>query len=159
MDVSTGVAVAIAIVVLFAAKALLRRMQPSADQEWPVYAGPVLSKAEQIMYHRLVKAFPEQRILAQVALSQFLRVQKGANFYKVFNRYNRLTADFVVCSPDFRVLAVLELDDRSHDRPSRFAADGRKAGALHAAGIPLHRLNVNPMPDETDLRNLVEYQR
>jgi hypothetical protein len=77
----------------------------------------------------------------------------------VFNRYNRLTADFVLCSPDFRVLAILELDDRSHDRPKRLEADGRKAGVLQAAGIPLHRLNVNPMPGEAELRELIRFQR
>ena len=153
------VAVAIVILALLVANALWRRKQPSDDQEWPVYAGPVLSKAEQIMYHRLIKSFPDQRVLAQVALSQFVRVQKGVNFYKVFNRYNRLTADFVVCTPDFRVLAVLELDDRSHDRPRRLEADGRKAAVLHAAGIPLHRLNVNPMPGELELRELVKLDR
>ncbi|MGH8204318.1 MAG: DUF2726 domain-containing protein, partial [Steroidobacteraceae bacterium] len=137
------------------AVAALRRKALSDEREWPVVAAPVLSKAEQVMYHRLIKAFPDQRILAQVALSQSLRVQKGVNFYKVFNRYNRLTADFVICTADFRALAVLELDDRSHDRPRRLAADDRKGGVLHAAGIPLHRLNVNPMPGEAELRELL----
>src|SRR5687767_10200536 len=115
MEAKMWIALAIMIALLLVAKWVLRRKSTSDDQDWPVAAAPVLSKAEQIMYHRLTKTFPDQRILAQVALSQFLRVHKGANFYKVFNRYNRLTADFVICTADFRVLAVLELDDRSHD--------------------------------------------
>src|SRR5688572_11963014 len=113
MWLTLGLLVFLLLIVVLAAK--LKKRSPDADH-WPVFARPVLSKPEQVLYHRLVKAFPDLQILPQVAISQFVRVQKGANFYKVFNRYNRLTADFVVCRGDFRVLAALELDDRSHDR-------------------------------------------
>ena len=62
---------------------------------------------------------------------------------------------FVICEKDFRVVAVLELDDRSHDNPRRQESDGRKAAALEGAGIPLHRVNVNPLPHEVDLSRLL----
>jgi hypothetical protein len=137
------------------AVAALRKRKTSDDQDWPVVSALVLSKAEQVMYHRLTKAFPDQRILAQVAPSQFVHVRKGATFGKLFNRYHRLTADFVICTPDFRALAVFELDDSSHDRPARLEQDQRKAAVLNAAGIPLNRLNVNPMPNEVELRDLL----
>ena len=51
---------------------------------------------------------------------------------------------------------MLELDDRSHDHPARQDADRRKAAICEAAGIPLHRLNVNPLPDEAELRALLQ---
>ena len=35
-------------------------------------------------------------------------------------------------------------------------ADRRKAAVCAAAGIPLHRLNVNPLPNEADLRALLQ---
>lgn len=50
---------------------------------------------------------------------------------------------------------MIELDDRSHDSPQRMDADRRKAAVCHAAGIVLHRLNVNPLPNESDLRVLL----
>ncbi len=147
---------AILVVVVFVLSAKMKKASPSAEL-WPVFACPVLSKPEQVLYQRLVKVFPDLLVLPQVSISQFIRVRKGANFYRVFNRYNRLTADFVVCSIDFQVLAAIELDDRSHDRPARLAADERKTAVMQAAGIPLHRLNVNPMPDEKALRELLAY--
>jgi hypothetical protein len=107
------------------------------------------------LYQRLISAFPEHVVLAQVAFSQLVGVKKGENFTAIWNRYNRLTADFVLCTKDFRTVAVVELDDCSHDNPARQDADRRKAAICEAAGIALHRLNVNPLPDEAELRSLL----
>lgn len=123
---------------------------------WPVFPKQVLSPIDQQLYHRLVSAFPDHVVLAQVAFSQLVGVRKGENFTAIWNRYNRLTADFVLCTRDFRTAAVLELDDRSHDNPSRQDADRRKAEICEAAGVALHRLNVNPLPGEDELRALLQ---
>ena len=122
---------------------------------WPVFPKKVLSPVEQQLYQRLIRAFPDHVVLAQVAYSQLFGVKKGENFTGIWNRYNRLTADFVLCHKDFRIAAILELDDRSHDNPSRMDADRRKAAICDAAGIALHRLNVNPLPNETELQSLL----
>ncbi len=122
---------------------------------WPVFPKKVLTPVEQQLYHRLTRAFPDQVVLSQVAFSQLVGVKKGENFTAIWNRYNRLTADFVLCTKDFRTVAVLELDDRSHDHPARQDADRRKAAICEAAGIPLHRLNVNPLPNESELKALL----
>lgn len=151
-----GLAIAVAVIFLaLVVSFALKKRGTAGERGWPVYACPVVSPAEQIMYHRLVKTFPEYRVLPQVSFAGFIRVKKGANFYSVFNRFSQLRADFVICQPDFKVWAVIELDDRSHDRPKRLDADRRKSEVLDAAGIPLHRLNVNPMPGEAELRELL----
>jgi very-short-patch-repair endonuclease len=125
-------------------------------ERWPVFPKKVLTPVEQQCYQRLVRAFPEHVVLSQVALSQLVGVKKGENFNAIWNRYNRLVADFVLCNKDFSAAAVFELDDRSHDSPQRMDADRRKAAVLEAAGITLHRLNVNPLPGETELRLLMK---
>jgi len=122
---------------------------------WPVFPKKVLTPVEQQLYQRLIRAFPDHVVLAQVAFSQLVGVKKGENFTAIWNRYNRLVADFVLCTKDFRTVAVLELDDRSHDNPARQDADRRKAAICEAAGIALHHLNVNPLPNETELRALL----
>ena len=127
-----------------------------STERWPVFPKKPLTTVEQQFYQRLIRAFPDHVVLAQVACSQLVGVKKGENFTAIWNRYNRLTADFVLCSRDFRTLAVIELDDRSHDAPARQDADRRKALLFESAGIPLHRLNVNPLPDERELRSLIE---
>lgn len=90
-----------------------------------------------------------------MALPACLGVKKGQPFGQWYNRFNRLYADFVICEQDFSVVAVIKLDDRFHDSPKRQDADGRKAAALAGAGIPLHRLNVSPLPNEENLNRLV----
>lgn len=135
---------------------LLGKGRGGQRESWPVFPKKVLTPVEQTLYHRLIRAFPEHVVLSQVALSQLVGVKKGENFRTVWNRYNRLVADFVVCTRDFTTVAVLELDDRSHDSPQRQDADRRKAAVLAAAGIPLHRLNVNPLPNEAELRALLK---
>ena len=124
-------------------------------EHWPVFPKKVLTPVEQQLYQRLVRAYPDHVVLAQVGFSQIIGVKKGHNFKAIWNRYNRLTADFVLCRRDFSIAAVIELDDRSHDSPQRMDADRRKATVCAAAGIPLHRLNVNPLPDEADLHQML----
>jgi hypothetical protein len=132
-----------------------RRKRPTATGEWPVYPKKVLTQVEQLLYQRLIRAFPDHIVLSQVAFSQLVGVERGHNARSIWNRFNRLTADFVLCRKDFGIVAVLELDDRSHDRPARHDADGRKAAILAAAGVPLHRFNVNPLPSEAELRDYI----
>ncbi len=137
----------VAVLLTLARKGLFTKGRAVGAHHWPVFPKKVLTPVEQQLYHRLV---------AQVAFSQLVGVKKGENFTAIWNRYNRLTADFVICSKDFSIAAVLELDDRSHDNPARQDADRRKAAICEAAGIPLHRLNVNPLPNEAELRALLD---
>ena len=146
---------AVAAFIALARKGLFTKGRAVGAHHWPVFPKTVLSPIEQKLYQRLVRAFPEHVVLAQVAFSQLVGVKKGENFTAIWNRYNRLTADFVLCTKDFRTVAVLELDDRSHDSPARQDADRRKAAICEAAGLALHRLNVNPLPNESELRALL----
>ena len=143
-----GLAVAFAIAI----GTLKRR----ASAEWPVNARRVLTAPEQVLYHRLRAAFPELVVFGQVALSQLVEVRYVKGHHAVFNRISRLVADFVVCAADFRAIAVIELDDRSHQNERRADADRRKAAALEAAGIPLHRFNVKSLPSVEEIRNQVQ---
>ena len=146
---------AVAAFIALARKGLFTKGRAVGAHHWPVFPKTVLSPTEQKLYQRLIRAFPEHVVLAQVAFSQLVGVKKGENFTAIWNRYNRLTADFVLCTKDFRTVAVLELDDRSHDSPARQDADRRKAAICEAAGLALHRLNVNPLPNESELRALL----
>ncbi|WP_083487541.1 DUF2726 domain-containing protein [Pseudoxanthomonas dokdonensis] len=115
---------------------------------WPFYSKKLLTPPEQTLYWRLVKALPAEVVFAQVQLSRFLGVRKGFRFHEWNNRINRLSADFVICGMDGKVLAAIELDDATHLKPERRAADERKNKALAAAGVRLIRWQVSAMPDE-----------
>lgn len=147
------IAAVIAVLLLRAVAMKLRRVFEHDD--WPFYSRKPLSVPEQVLYFRLLKALPEYIILAQVALSRLLGVKKGNNHQAWLNRINRMSADFVVCAKDSRILAVIELDDTSHERNYRRAADAKKDRALTSAGIRLIRWNVKSLPDETTIRGTI----
>lgn len=143
---------ALTVVAVIAIRALER---PPAALSWPVRARAPLSRPEQSLYWRLREAFPEHIVLAQVAIAQLLEVENVPNRRAVFNRYRQLVADFVVCTPAFGVVAVIELDDRSHQNPGRADADERKSAALGAAGLLLLRFSVTALPTVGELRSVL----
>jgi very-short-patch-repair endonuclease len=139
----------IIVVIVVVVLALLKaKAQGSAgNEEWPFYAKKPLSQPEQILYFRLVQALPDHIILAQVQLSRMLGVNKGNNNQAWLNRINRMSADFVVCNKDSSIVAVIELDDATHQREDRQAADTKKDKALGAAGIQVVRWQAKAIPD------------
>jgi hypothetical protein len=70
-----------------------------------------------------------------------------------------LLADFVLCRADLSVVAVIELDDRSHHRRDRQDADARKTKALVDAGLRLVRIPAGALPSEEDLREIMDADR
>lgn len=125
------------------------------NEIWPFYAKKPLSQPEQVLYFRLREALPDHIILAQVQLSRFLGVKKGHNHQSWSNRINRMSADFVVCSKDATIVAVIELDDATHQKPERQTADAKKDKALVAAEIKLIRWQAKFIPDVSVIRSLI----
>jgi len=146
----------VVLVVVVAALAVVTKTKKGAstdDTPWPFYAKKPLSNPEQVLYFRLCKALPEHIVLAQVGLGRILGVKKGNNFGEWFNRINRMSADFVLCSKDSTIVAVIELDDASHEKADRQAADAKKDKALTSAGIRIVRWHVKSIPDETVIKS------
>lgn len=73
-------------------------------RRWP------LTKNEAAMYHRLVQSLPDHVVFAQVSFGALLTARSRATR----NRFDRKVADFVVCDKALQVLAIIELDDKSH---------------------------------------------
>jgi hypothetical protein len=151
----TVVALAVLLVLVAAVVIVLQKrhaLSPRPDEPWPFYRKKPLSEPEQVLYHRLVQALPECIVLAQVQLSRVLGVKKGANFGRWNNRISQKSVDFVVCLKDSTVVAVVELDDSTHNRPARKIADATKDKALESADIPIVRWTVKSLPDEAEIR-------
>ena len=146
-----------AIMVLFVAAiaAFLSKQHrlPKPRERWPLRLRPtVLSRPEQVLYLRLVKSLPQYLVFSQVQLSRFIDVERGAPRQSWFNRISQLSADFLILRPDTSVVAVVELDDASHNRLARQDADSRKSHALESAGVRLIRWHVKSLPDEPAIR-------
>jgi len=109
-----------------------------------------LSEPEQVLFWRLREAMPECVVLSQVSFSRFIEpiaasvgVRQG-----LFNKVSRKTVDFIICLPDFTLVAAVELDDRSH-QPAR---DNERDGILKSAGVPILRMNVREIPSVEQLK-------
>jgi hypothetical protein len=123
-----------------------------------VAAKPLLSRPEQQLYGRLVRAFPGHVILAHVALSRLLVVDQSASVADAqpsTNRHRQLVVDFVVCRPDFTVLAVVEVDEGGKPRDAQREKHRRKDQFLQAAGIKVVRVAAADIPNEPALKALV----
>lgn len=137
------------VVIAFAFLAFIKfkSQKISSNEIWPFYAKKPFPQPEQVLYFRLTQALPEHIILAQVQLSQLLGVKKGSNHQSWLNRINRMSADFVVCKKDSTIVAVIELDDATHQQAKRQEADAKKDKALSAAEIKIIRWQVKTIPD------------
>ena len=152
---SSIILVLLFVVVMVVILAILKAKTQSGgvgDEVWPFYAKKLLSQPEQILYYRLVQALPDHIILAQVQLSRLLGVKKGNNYQTWSNRINRMSVDFVVCNKDSSIVAVIELDDATHEREDRQAADDKKDKALGAAGVQIVRWQAKTVPDLSNIR-------
>ena len=137
--------------------ALLRARSSDATSRgpWPFSLRQPLTEPEQVLYFRLRQALPDHMVLAQVGMSRFLAVRRGHNARAWYDRINRMSVDFLVCTKDASVVAAIELDDASHQQPDRANADAKKELALKAAGVRLVRWKVSAMPDEAAIQKSI----
>ena len=134
--------------------------EPLPAAPWPVAARNLLSPREQSLYQRLSSLYPKHLIFVQVALSQLIDVDRNyPESESIRARYKQLVGDFVLCRPDLSVVAVIELDDRSHGRRDRQDADARKTKALVDAGLRLVRIPAGNLPSEEELREIIDADR
>jgi hypothetical protein len=122
---------------------------------YPYTPKPVMTKSELILYHRLLQALPEYRVLAQVQLSSFLKVGGGKDRMAALNRVLQKSADFVICADDASVRVIVELQDATHERPDRAKSDEFKRKAFKAAGLPFVEFHVKKMPSIEEIRRAV----
>ena len=126
------------------------------DSPWPVYARKILTRREESLHQHLLAAFPDCIVHAQVALSQLIDVPEDhPERASIRNRFSQLVADFVLYRQDLSVIAVIELDDRSHERADRKYADARKGKALGDAGLRLIRIPSGTVPTAEQLVDLI----
>jgi hypothetical protein len=134
--------------------------EPLPETPWPLAARSLLSPREQSLYQSLLTLYPGHKLFVQVALSQLIDVDRNhPESESIRARYKQLVADFVLCRSDLSVVAVIELDDRSHERRNRQDADARKTKALADAGLRLVRVPAGALPSTERLQEIVDANR
>lgn len=124
-----------------------------ADRDCTLYPRKLLSVSERKLYRTISAAFPRKHVLVHVALPSCLGT-KGHDSGSLYDSVKGFTAQFVVCAKDFRVEAIVEIDDGA-ECPRRLEAAARKAQVLAQAGIAFRAVSLEPMPTRRDIINLL----
>jgi very-short-patch-repair endonuclease len=141
----------IVVVVLLAIVAmafLMRGKTRTTGDRDKIWRRRLLSKNEQPMYFRLRETFPDHVVLAQVAFSSLLNSRSKSTQ----STFDRKVADFVLCTPAFEVLAVVELDDANH-KTANGETDAASDAMLVEAGYQV--LRFERVPDARELKAAV----
>ena len=119
---------------------------------------PFLSPAEMSFYAVLSQAMAGQLvIMTKVRLADIVDVRKGMSrgqWQSAFNRIQSKHIDFVLCDPQqLDVKAVVELDDRTHEKPKRQARDLFVDQVMNFTGIPIFHFPVKRGYSVTEIRD------
>ena len=124
--------------------------RPTTEVTFPYYVRKTLfSPAERSFLGVLEEAAGDRfRVFGKVRLADTLGVRRGTAKGERQRAVNRLLAkhaDYVLCRPsDLSIVALVELDDSSHERPARRARDLFLEKACAAAGLHLLRFPARP---------------
>ncbi len=113
-----------------------------------------LTRAEHEFYDVLNQAIGnDYRIFAQVHLSSILDEKIIGQSWKAARAHiNRTSVDFLLCDKQYLSPKLLiELDDKTHERPDRIERDSKVERILKQAGLPLLRVKNNGSFDSAAL--------
>lgn len=108
---------------------------------------PFFSPAERSFFGVLNQAVNDKAVVfGKVRVADVLRPSRGMSKSKWRSAFNRISSkhfDYVMCYPDtLSVMAVIELDDKSHAKAKRAERDRFLNSACAGAGLPLHRFKA-----------------
>jgi hypothetical protein len=108
---------------------------------------------EEEFFGRLVVALPDHYIFPQVAMSALLETASSdkRNAHGDRLRIAQQRVDYVVCTRGCEVVAVVELDDKTHSR----AKDDLRDARLEQAGIRTVRFQARNKPEVEAIRAMI----
>lgn len=125
-------------------------------RKMPYVARNVMTPTELKLFQNLCRALPDNIVLAQAQMSRFLDV-KASNkreYARYFNRIWRQSVDYLVLHKSGETLAVIELQDATHEHPDQQESETFKKTVLAAADIPLMTFEAKKLPTIEDIQEL-----
>ncbi len=107
----------------------------------------LLTKNEWAFYKKIKPICDKNNIhiISKVRLADIIEVKKGLDNQerqKYFNKIINKHIDFILCNPEnLAILALVELDDKSHERKERIESDNFKNNLFKTVGYKLIRTN------------------
>jgi hypothetical protein len=118
---------------------------------------PLLTSNEAEFFHRLQRALPGFHVFPQVSFAAFLtddgKLSRKAQ-WAVRAKFDRKIADFVICDRQtLKVVAVVELDDRTHVAHS----DRQRDAITKAVGYQTIRYQSRQKPSQAEIAALFQH--
>lgn len=95
---------------------------------------------------------PGHIVLSRVPVANVLGVKPGFDLAAWTRRLRHLQYDYVVCTKDASVLAVIQLEDSRSSGKSPTLSDLTKERATVAAGVRLLRWQARAFPDQAEIQ-------
>lgn len=114
-------------------------------------ARSIMTKNELEFFYRIARAVPDHFVFPQVSLQAL--IEPSSSNSKVAEtdrrRIAQQRADYVICEPNGRIVAVIELDDRTHEVKKDRIRDSR----LRQAGVRVLRYRSKTKPGAEQIRS------
>ena len=150
----------VAVLVITFIAAILKLKDKTSTGEIPYQArGALLSPAE-LSFFRVLQNAVGQLVLVcpKVRLTDILKPTEKQNYQTALNKISRKHVDFVLCDPaTTKVLGVVELDDKSHDREDRVARDSFVDNAFSGAGIQIVHFKTSASYSVEEIRQQLRF--
>ncbi len=118
---------------------------------------PILTDAEKAFYYKLQAAISNRYVIFPQVPFTCLVAQSGKLPSSVWGIVRNSRADFVLAHPKYLgTVAVIELDDSSHQQATTRSKDEIKNRILADAKIPMLRFRVGDQWDSTDIRTKLD---
>lgn len=143
--------IAVVVVVVGTAVAfMLAKSLPQTGQMGTFKARGLMTPNEAEFFGRLVVALPDHYIFPQVAMSALIEAASGDKKKAHSDRLKiaQQRVDYVICDKSCKVIAVVELDDKTHSA----AKDQLRDARIQQAGLRTVRIQSKNRPDVEALR-------
>ena len=115
---------------------------------------PILTENEKEFFGRLLRALPDFHVFPQVAMGAILDAREKNDFRRRMSlrgRFDRKIVDFVVADEELEIVAIIELDDRTHDAEK----DAIRDSMTNDAGYRTIRWESRNKPSLAEIRQTV----
>ena len=152
--------IVIGFIVVFGIIAIIaKKLKTFGKRKLPYCKRDLLSPAELNFFRVFSQVIGDEYFITfKVRLADILAVRPGTKERQTAqNKINCKHVDFLICDKtDMSAKFAIELDDSSHDLPSRFDRDDFINDAFEAAGIPLLRIPVKRSYATDELREIIK---
>ena len=147
------------IVVLGVIAIIAKGLKGFGKRKLPYCKRYLLSPAEVNFFRVLSQVIGDEYLITfKVRLADIMSVRPGTKERQTAqNKINCKHVDFLICDKtDLSAKFAIELDDKSHNLPSRMDRDDFLNEAFEAAGIPLIRIPVKRSYSTDELNSIIK---